>query len=314
MRKKQSEESLKSFRQLYIYNKLLSGEKINISGEAVSLGVTSRTISRDIEDLRSFFESNYNNGCYPRKKLVFDRISKCYSLSTDKSDVLSSGELLSVCRILLDSRAFKKEDISGIIEKLLKNCLSESERRDTEALLVNELYHYIEPIHGQKCAEAVGSLWNAAHSHKIAQITYKDNGGKISELRLMPVMIMFSERYFYLAAFRDDDSMSESENFPEFYRIDRIKSCRILDEMFYAPYGDKLEEGEFRKRLQFAHGGKLRKIRFLYKGSDPEPALDRFPTAVIQEKNDDGFIISAEVFGSGADIWINAQNGMAKLL
>lgn len=61
-------------------------------------------------------------------------------------------------------------------------------------------------------------------------------------------------------------------------------------------------------------GGKLRRIKFLYKGVNPEAVLDRLPTAKIIEKTDDGFVITAEVFGNGVYMWIRSQGNLIEIL
>ena len=91
------------------------------------------------------------------------------------------------------------------------------------------------------------------------------------------------------------------------YRIDRIKSCRVLDEHFSVPYKDRFQEGEFRKRVQFMYGGKLERIRFRYTGPSIEAVLDRLPTAEIVEQTEDGWIVEAEVFGKGIKMWLRSQ-------
>ena len=55
------------------------------------------------------------------------------------------------------------------------------------------------------------------------------------------------------------------------------------------------------------YGGKLQKIQFKYKGNSVEAVLDRLPTAQIKLEEDDGYIISAEVFGKGIEMWIRSQ-------
>ncbi len=62
------------------------------------------------------------------------------------------------------------------------------------------------------------------------------------------------------------------------------------------------------------YGGRLRRIKFLYKGSNPEAVLDRLPTAKIVEKNDKGYIITAEVFGKGVDMWVRSQGDMVEMM
>ena len=38
------------------------------------------------------------------------------------------------------------------------------------------------------------------------------------------------------------------------------------------------------------------------------------PTAEIIEKNDKGFLITAEVFGSGIDMWIRSQGDLVEVV
>ena len=73
------------------------------------------------------------------------------------------------------------------------------------------------------------------------------------------------------------------------------------------PYQDRFEEGEFRKRVQFMYGGKLQKIKFWFHGDSVEAVLDRLPTAQIIEQGEKGYLISAEVFGKGVDMWLRSQ-------
>ena len=120
---------------------------------------------------------------------------------------------------------------------------------------------------------------------------------------------MFSEYYFYLSAFLENKENFENPDdlFPTIYRIDRIRSFHVLDEHFTVPYKDRFQEGEFRKRVQFMYGGKLQHIAFKYTGPSVEAVLDRLPTAEIVNQDDDGWIITAEVFGKGIDMWLRSQ-------
>ena len=60
-------------------------------------------------------------------------------------------------------------------------------------------------------------------------------------------------------------------------------------------------------RIQFMYGGRLRKIRFRYSGESVEAVLDRLPTAKILGREDGGYVIEAEVFGKGIDMWAKSQ-------
>lgn len=318
MKKINSDDTKKSYRQLYLYNKLNAGVVINVAEEAKRLNATTRTIHRDIDDLRTFFADMVHNG-ESHSELVYDRKLKGYRLVAVENSALSNSEVLAVCKILLESRAFRKDDIAPIIEKLLTNCVPKQNQRMVNSLISNELHHYIEPRHKKHFVESLWDLGSAVNEHRPILVTYEKVDGSVVERRVLPVGIMFSEYYFYLTAFIDGiDKEKEFDNkddiFPTIYRIDRIRSFEILDEHFDIPYRDRFEEGEFRKRIQFMTGGTLRRIKFLFKGVNPEAVLDRFPTAEVREKTDEGFIITAEVFGDGVDMWLRSQGEYVKII
>lgn len=161
-------------------------------------------------------------------------------------------------------------------------------------------------------------IGSAVNEHRLMRIRYQKLKEPDKVMRMIqPVGIMFSEYYFYLCAY-----MSASEEtpdvpkrpFPTIYRLDRIAEYEILDEHFHVPYADRFEEGEFRKRIQFMFGGELRTIKFLYKGLSIEAVLDRFPTAEVLQHDDQGWLVKAEVYGDGVDIWLRGQGDLIEVV
>lgn len=67
------------------------------------------------------------------------------------------------------------------------------------------------------------------------------------------------------------------------------------------------QEGEFRKRIQFMYGGELENVRFVYKGPSVEAVLDRLPTAKAKKNEDGTYLVAAEVYGKGIDMWLRSQ-------
>ena len=104
------------------------------------------------------------------------------------------------------------------------------------------------------------------------------------------------------------------EQYPAIYRVDRISSLERLPEHFRVPYLDRFQEGEFRKRVQFMYGGELRTVKFRYSGQSLEAVLDRLPTAEILEEDVKGWVIQAEVFGDGIEMWMRSQGQQIELL
>lgn len=156
-------------------------------------------------------------------------------------------------------------------------------------------------------------LGQAVQTQEVIEIAYQKIGSEEPVQRTIePVGVLFSEFYFYVVGFIQNINKQESfENpddlFPTIYRVDRIQSLHRTGAHFSVPYASRFEEGEFRKRVQFMYGGKLQRIRFRYTGPSIEAVLDRLPTAEVRERTEDGWIVEAEVFGKGIDMWLKSQ-------
>lgn len=307
----------KQERLLTLYTKLLGGEIICKKYEAEYFNVSSRSIQRDIDDLRMFL-ANRSVKTGTLQLLIYDKKSNGYRLLDNQTCKMTSGELLTLCKILLESRSLTKEELFPLLKKLLENCASLDNKRDITDLIANEKHHYIEPHHQAKIIDRIWNLGMAVRNQKYVEIEYKKlKNNDTVKRKVKPVGIMFSEYYFYLIAFIDvgkDNSLEKDELFPTIYRIDRIQNFTILQNRFSIPYKGRFEEGEFRKRVQFMFGGSLKRITFQYSGLSIEAVLDRLPTAQILEEKDNIYTVTAEVFGKGIDMWIRSQGESIKML
>lgn len=306
------EGSDKVNRVLGIYTKLLNGAVINKAEEAQCYGVNERSIQRDIDDIRDFLDTqSVEKG--EVNSVIYDRMKKGYCLETIYKVKLTNSEILALCKILLDSRAFTKEEMTGMLQRMIDCCVPKSNQKLVKDLISNEEFHYVEPRHKTEFLDTMWDIGQAIRSSKYIEIEYtRMIDKKTVKRKIKPVAIMFSEYYFYVTAFIDDEKVRENfdvinDSFPTIYRIDRIQSLKVLEERFHIPYASRFEEGEFRKRVQFMYGGKLQKVRFKYSGPDIDAVLDRLPTAVIESEENGIYTVKAEVFGKGIDMWLRSQ-------
>ena len=316
----ENEKNGKIDRILELYTKLINGNIINKANEAQNYGVNERSIQRDIEDIRNFLEVRSIEDGYV-DTVKYDREKKGYCLEQSRVMKLTNSEILAICKILLDSRAFTKKEMESMLERLIDCCVPEENAKMVDDLIKNEEFHYIEPRHQSIFIDDMWEIGQAIRGRNYIEIKYSRNKDKAVVIRkLKPVAIMFSEFYFYLTAFIDDkDEAREhfdvlNDAFPTIYRIDRIKELKVLDEKFHIPYSSRFEEGEFRKRIQFMYGGKLQKIKFIYSGSNVEAVLDRLPTAEILKEKDGEYTIRAETFGKGIDMWLRSQGEYVRVI
>lgn len=311
------EKNNKIERVLGIYTRLLNGSIVKKSEEAANYGVNERSIQRDIDDIRNYLELDGERvGCI--NNVIYDRSSKGYRLEKVCKMKLSNSEVLALCKILLDSRAFTKTEMTQMLDRLISCCVPETNQRMLKELIRNEEFHYVEPKHRTVFMDKLWELGTAINGCRCIEIEYTRSKDKITVTRkLRPVAVMFSEFYFYLTAFIDDEKVQENfkvlnDAFPTIYRLDRIKKLAVLDERFHIPYSSRFEEGEFRKRIQFMYGGKLQKVKFRYSGYDIDAVLDRLPTAKVLSEEDEVYIVEAEVFVQGIDMWLRSQGSFVE--
>ena len=287
-------------RVLALYSKLMNGAVINKSEEAKNYGVAERSIQRDIDDVRNFLdEIEDNGGIY--NSVVYDRAIKGYRLQRIYDVKLTNPEILAICKILLDSRSLTKKEMDSILTKLIDCCVPEKNRKLVNSLILNEKYHYIQPKHGKVFIQTMWDIGMAINEKRIIEFDYQGiQGHSLKHREVEPAAILNGGMYFYMVgfirninkevAFTDPDDAN-----PTIYRIDRIKNFIVKTEHYHVPYKNRFEEGEFRKRIQFMFGGKLQKVKFIYKGHSIEAIEDRLPTAKITKEIDGTYLVEAKV-------------------
>ncbi len=312
------EKEGKSNRALSIYSRLMNGRIIYKAEEAVRFGVSEKSIQRDIEQIREFLDNQAATDGIPNT-LIYDYMKKGYLIQRAEDAHFTNDEILAACKILLSSRAFPKKEMNTILDKMIACCVPVSNQKIISDLLLNERYHYVELTHKQKILDKMMLLGNAIEFQYVIEFDYQGIQGHSPKHRVVePLAVMFSEFYFYLAGRiqnidKEKAFADPNDAYPTIYRIDRMKKLVITEEHFIAPYRNRFEEGEYRKRIQFMYGGKLRKVRFKYSGFSIDSVLDRLPTAKVVGEEDGKYLIEAEVFGDGIDIWLRSQGNNVEM-
>lgn len=312
---KTGESPIAKQRVIRLLSMLTEGRAFTRQEAAREFGVSVRSIHRDLEELRVFFDEHKTEDGL-QQQLVFDKSKGGYTLVPPLRNMLTNEEVFAVLKILLESRALVKEELEPIIKKLIDCCVPRQNQEFVRRIIGSERINYIELQHHKKILQPVWNLATAVNQRLITQINYtKKTGEKVSRM-VRPVGIMFNDFYFYLIAFiiaEKSDKQEEKNKYPAIYRIDRLDNYHVTDEHFSSEYGH-FDEGDFRKRVQFMFGGKLRKIKFSCKNDTVEANLDKLPTATVLKKGKKRSIISAEVYGSGVEIWLRSQGDCIEIL
>ena len=122
----------KSDRLLQIYSRLVNGEVLSKKEMADKFHITERSVQRDVEALRCFFQEQGLN-----QNVIHDRKAGGYRLQREEDPLLNNGEILAVCKILLESRSMRREEMFPILEKLTASCVPQKSRAAVDSLISN---------------------------------------------------------------------------------------------------------------------------------------------------------------------------------
>lgn len=304
----------KTGRVLSLYDRLNSGKMIYLKDEITSTGISDREFKRDIMELRAYLAEKAADGeC--RKEIIYDRKRNCYYLQEMKKALPEHQEIYAIAKILLGSKGLSRTEMSETVEYLLSLCGDEDERKEVKRNLANELLNYQGPNHGRDLIGMVWTLAQAVEHQNLLEVRYRRLEGKQEVQRVLePVGVMFSEYYFYLLAFIKGVREEKGKKLnPTIYRIDRIQDMKVLDEHFQIPYFDRFEEQKFRDSTPLMFGGDIHRLKFWYSGPSLEAVLDRIPTARVVRGEDGKWLLSAEVIGNGAEMWLRSQGNNINL-
>lgn len=300
-------DNTKQGRLLEIFFRSLRGEDLSVKKLAAEYGVSTKSVSRDIGDLKAFLADHRE--LVGNTELEYSSQEKCYRLYMD--EFLTNKELFALVEVMIGARAFSKEELLTLTGKL-KKFTTTKDRPKLDELIRKELYHYAEVKHD--CESVQETLWKLvgciADKREITIEYYRmDRACKTHRIR--PASVMFTDYYFYLIAFLAGED--EERDKPLYFRADRIK--RIVEHRGTRNEEEtpEFDEGLLRKRSLFMWPGKLRTIRFEFSGPSVQAVLDKLPTAKIIERSGGKYTLEAEVYGDGIKMWLLSQGSWVKV-
>lgn len=298
-------ENTKQYRVLEIFFRGLRGEDLSVQGLANEYEVSTKSITRSINELKDFLADHRE--LVGNTELQYSYSDKCYRLYMD--EFLTNKELFALVEVMIGARAFSKMELLTLIDKLKKFTTPE-DRPKLNELIRKELYHYPEVSHD--CESVQDNLWkivNCITERKEISIEYYRMDRKWVTHRLRPATVMFADYYFYLIAFVTEGKTEK----PYYFRIDRIKQITIHRKTFATMDTPAFDEGLLRKRSLFMWPGGLRTIRFEFNGPSVQAVLDKLPTAkIIERMGGRKYLIEAETYGDGIKMWLLSQGAWVK--
>ena len=301
-----TDSTRKTSRLLELFYRAIKGEHLSVKRLANEYGVSTKSVSRDIAEIKNFLCDSRD--LVGNTELKYASNTKTYYLELDGA--LLSKESIALIKMMVGARALSKKELLEIVSKL-KQFTTHHDRSMFDTLISKELYHYMEV--GHDCKSVIDNIWQLTHCIvdrvEISVDYYKATRDLVTR-RLRPIAITFSDYYYYLIAYRCD----KEDWTPIYYRVDRIVSIVEHREHFKLSREHDFDEGELRKKIQFMFPGKYRRIKFSYSGKSVQAILDKLPTAKIIDVKEEKMIIEAETYGTGINMFLLSQGSMVEVL
>lgn len=313
--KKMEKDLGKTNRILSLYDRLCNGKKINLQEEVNRSGMSERSIKRDIMELRCYLAEKVTEG-EGNKQIVYDHIKNCYYMTENNNDISDYQMIYVISKILLGSKGLSKKEMKETLGFLIGVCNDKNDVKKVKQSIAGEMNNYQGPVHGKNMIETVWKLAQAVSQQNYIEITYRKLDGHQKVKRILePVGVIFSEYYFYLLAFFKGIKDAKGKNInPTIYRIDRILKIKVFEDHYKVCYSEKFDEQKYRNSVPLMFGGDIKKLKFWYSGPSLEVVFDRIPTARLVRAEDGKYLLSAEVIGKGAEMWLMSQGNSVEIL
>ncbi len=297
----------KSTRILYVLEQLIQKNEVKKDEIQEIFQIDSRTFERDIATLRTYLGQRI--GFLEERMIEYDYHKKNYYLSNESDLKLTSKQVLVLMKLLLGTRSLAVEELDEMIEALCAS-LDLKEKKKITSFIGNERLHFTPLKHDQKLVDRIWEFSTVIDQSKKIKIEYKKANNEVDFYTIAPVGLVFCDFYFYAVSYVTDRSIP----YPISFRVDRIISYEVLNELFKIPYSHRFESGDFRNKINMMYQGELIKFTFRFTGHSVEAVLDKFPVSRVVEEGDGYCIIEAISYEQGLLMWILSQGEWIKLL
>ena len=112
-------------RLLEIFFRCLRGEEISVQKLAQEYGVSTKSISRNLNDLKAFLAEHRE--LVGSTELEYSYQNKCYRLHMD--EFLTNQEMFALVEVMIGARAFSKMELLTLISKLKRFTTAEDRKK-----------------------------------------------------------------------------------------------------------------------------------------------------------------------------------------
>jgi predicted DNA-binding transcriptional regulator YafY len=206
-------------RMLKLYYQLLVGKNLNKENFCEENGISERSFDRDIEDIRLFL-SDEQAYC----ELDYDRKNNTYYLTQTLGEEMPIETAFLLIDILLSLKTITKAETEGVIEEVI-SATGLHAGVELKEYIINK-FNLKNKWGDKSILKMHRDIAFSIYNKKAIDMQYEIADGSIKKRTVFPVSIETDDGFFYMRAFiigRENDS-------PAFFRLDRIKSFKILNQ------------------------------------------------------------------------------------
>lgn len=275
----------KAERILTIFLRLYNGEWLTPKRLETEYGACEKTIREDFKFLTNFIEdTSYFSGTLEKD---FSHIPHRRYLK--RKSQFSKKEILVMSKILLETRALNRDELSNLIDGML-NFLTEIDRKEVKEIIASEKLNYADLTNKQNRIDKIWEFSDFIRQKETVTLLY--HSPTLATWKKHTVIfeaLYFDDHYFYLKG-QDKETNKKLD-----FRLDRIKEWSVsVEKMPAINYRDKFRDGDVRALKTDAFSGENITLKILYTYID-EVIIDKFPQAKIIERTKDGTIFEIEV-------------------
>ena len=203
-------------RILIMYSMLIKGNKVNKALFSMEHGINERSFDRDIEDIRLFLSEIYSTD-----ELLFDKADNAYYITGQAKSEIDSGEAYALAKVLLGSKALRKDETEGILGSLISN-VNKKDSRVLESKLTNDVKLYEGVKHDKAILKFIRDLSDCIFEGKHIRMRYHTSKTKMQNVDIYPKDIQCENSQFVLYAADTRNSKTSK------YLIDKIEEFEII--------------------------------------------------------------------------------------
>ena len=198
----------KTKRLLYFMSELEKGNDISKTDYLARFGISERTLKEDVSELKDNLTE-----LRPNMKVKYSRKYGSYHAQYEQGyGNLKYNQAVILSKILLESRALRKDEVAEIINIFVERAVDDKERRRIKRLTEIELDSYQElkiyQEQDKSLLPAISAIFDAIVDQRPLSFSYRKLGEKVEEYKVFPISVIFDNHYFYCISYKLDEITS----------------------------------------------------------------------------------------------------------